>query len=223
MKADHSGHHSVESSEGYASAIGTYGLLCWNLCRYIVDCLLSVLVIGTLVVVVWRGAWNLLDQLLFPEREDWSAWGSLVLGYGLVIFVFSLQVPVQALCSHLQGIWRLIVADLYLFLSFCGTVNVWRGVWNLLNVYFLPALMLFGCSNSILVRGVLLDGEESGGNCVERASETDRELRTVHSEAVSHPLVLANHHKQRPDINETDGTTVPLTVTIGDHIINDTA
>jgi hypothetical protein len=45
---------------------------------YVLDCLFSVLVIGTLVVFVWRGAWALIDIFLFPENDVWSAWGSLV-------------------------------------------------------------------------------------------------------------------------------------------------
>jgi Fuseless len=41
-------------------------------------------------------------------------------------------------CERLDGVWRVAVADLFLFLSFVGTVNVWRGVWHLLDDYFLP-------------------------------------------------------------------------------------
>lgn len=45
---------------------------------YILDCLFSVLVIGSLVVFVWRGLWVLLDLRLFPEDKALSAWSSLV-------------------------------------------------------------------------------------------------------------------------------------------------
>lgn len=41
-------------------------------------------------------------------------------------------------CDRLKGFWRIVVADMFLFFSFIGTVNVWRGVWQLLDVYFLP-------------------------------------------------------------------------------------
>lgn len=41
-------------------------------------------------------------------------------------------------CERLQGIWRVGVADIFLFFSFIGTVNVWRGVWQILDIYFLP-------------------------------------------------------------------------------------
>lgn len=48
---------------------------------YILDCLFSVLIVGTLVVFVWRGAWILLDIFIFPDNEIWSSWTSLVRFY----------------------------------------------------------------------------------------------------------------------------------------------
>lgn len=165
---------------------------------YILDCLFSVLVIGTLVVFVWRGAWALIDIFLFPENEILSAWGSLVtyfipfspisdcyfqiVGYSAVAIAFMLQPLMRWLCDRITGFSRLLVADIFLLLSLIGTVNVWRGIWNLLNIYLLPdnlelscwithwicliILVLLGCSNSLLVRGVYIDAEEPAGKCV---------------------------------------------------------
>lgn len=45
---------------------------------YVLDCMFSVLVIGSLVVFVWRGLWVLLDLQLFPEDHALSAWASVV-------------------------------------------------------------------------------------------------------------------------------------------------
>ncbi|XP_071454961.1 uncharacterized protein fusl [Hetaerina americana] len=210
------------------------GRASWYALRYGVDCIISVVVIGTLVVVVWRGAWYLLDRLLFPEKPEWSAWGSLVLGYSITIFVFSLQIPAQVLCARLKhSFLRLVTADTFIFLSFCGTVNVWRGVWNLLNLFLLPdlplmsnwlthvvsllVLMLLHCSNSILVRGVWLDGEEKKGACVvfpvlyirhyskkqhmgeNHGTPSEEEMQTVKQGDAVHPL-MSNHHHRSQDM-----------------------
>lgn len=150
---------------------------------YILDCLFSVLVVHTLVVFVWRGAWCIFDIYLYPGASDWSAWGSLVIGYCITILAFSLQPCMMSVVQRLEGFWRVLVVDVYHLFSFFGTVNVWRGVWNLLNVYFLPnnpvasnwishvlpflLLVLLNSANSILVRGVYIDAEEEGGQCVE--------------------------------------------------------
>ena len=45
---------------------------------YVLDCLFSVLIVGTLVVFVWRGAWTILDLYLYPHQPVWSAWASIV-------------------------------------------------------------------------------------------------------------------------------------------------
>jgi len=45
---------------------------------YVLDCLFSVLIVGTLVVFVWRGAWTILDIYLYPHQQNCSAWASIV-------------------------------------------------------------------------------------------------------------------------------------------------
>lgn len=84
-------------------------------------------------------------------------------------------------CTRLKGLPRLAAADVFLLMSFAGTVNVWRGVWNVLGLWLLPGepelscwithlgcfafLVLLNCSNSVLVRGVDIDASEEGGKC----------------------------------------------------------
>ncbi|XP_026462985.1 uncharacterized protein LOC113365685 isoform X2 [Ctenocephalides felis] len=149
---------------------------------YVIDCLFSVFIVGSLVVVVWRGAWVILDNIIFPDDPSLSALASLALGYGIVILTFSLQPIMRWTCARLEGFWRVLVADLFLFFSFIGTVNVWRSIWQLLDLYFLPehriasdwithagclfVLMVLNCGNSVLVRGVYVDAEENAGDCV---------------------------------------------------------
>jgi hypothetical protein len=42
------------------------------------DGLFSVTIVGSLVVLVWRGSFLYLDLVMFPEDAEWSAWGSTV-------------------------------------------------------------------------------------------------------------------------------------------------
>ncbi|KAJ6646417.1 hypothetical protein Bhyg_01628 [Pseudolycoriella hygida] len=149
---------------------------------YILDCAFSVLVIGTLVVFVWRGTWVMCDLIIYPDDLRMTAWGSLVIGYGIVALTFAMQSLMRWACDRLKGFWRVAAADIFLFLSFIGTVNVWRGVWQLCDLYFLKGspvlsnamthscafllLALLNCSNSVIVRGVYIDAEEPAGQCV---------------------------------------------------------
>lgn len=65
------------------------------------------------------------------------------IGYGIVAVTFALQSLMKWACDRLTGFRRVAVADLFLSFSFVGTVNVWRGVWQLLDFYFLPGKHLF--------------------------------------------------------------------------------
>lgn len=58
----------------------------------------------------------------------------------VVGITFSIQPIVKWACDRLEGWWRIVVADIFLFFSFVGTINVWRGVWKLLDEYFLPGM-----------------------------------------------------------------------------------
>ncbi|CAD7085961.1 unnamed protein product [Hermetia illucens] len=149
---------------------------------YILDCLFSTLVIGSLVAVAWRGIWAVCDILLYPDDGAYSAWASTIIGYTLTALTFAIQPITRSLCDQIDGYRRIAVADAFLFFSFIGCVNVWRGIWMLLDVYFIPddytlsnwvsyclsflLLVLLNCSNSILVRGVFIDAEEPSGKCV---------------------------------------------------------
>lgn len=60
-------------------------------------------------------------------------------GYGIIAVTFALQPLMKWACDRLKGVWRIAVADVFLFLSFVGTVNVWRGLWTILDHHFLPS------------------------------------------------------------------------------------
>ncbi|XP_034098972.1 uncharacterized protein LOC117564365 [Drosophila albomicans] len=149
---------------------------------YLLDTLFSVFVIGTLVVIAWRGLWGIFDLTLFPQDKAKSAWGSLLIGYLTVFVTFIIQPLMRYVCRRINGILKLIICDIYYLMIFFGAVNAWRGIWNLLDVYLYPddrilsfwithvipflLLAALKCSNSILVRGVFIDAEGSGADCV---------------------------------------------------------
>ncbi|XP_065207205.1 uncharacterized protein fusl isoform X2 [Planococcus citri] len=152
---------------------------------YILDSIFSVFIVGTLVILVWRGAWCLLDQTIFPGNETYllSGWISLGIGYSIVFATFALQRFMKILIRMYHGWKRLVIIDTYVVISFCGTINIWRGIWILLEEYvnlensltncvilhFLSffILVIFNSSNTLLVRGVYIDAEENGEDCVE--------------------------------------------------------
>ncbi|XP_067622490.1 uncharacterized protein fusl isoform X3 [Eurosta solidaginis] len=150
---------------------------------YILDTLFSIFVIGTLVVIAWRGVWGIMDLTFYPFDRKTSYWSSLILGYTIVLITFVIKPFIRCICNKNYGILRLITCDLFYFLIFFGAVNAWRGIWNLLDIYVYPdnkilsywlthvipflILAALKCSNSILVRGVFIDAEGTAEECVE--------------------------------------------------------
>ncbi|XKL61100.1 hypothetical protein PGB90_008157 [Kerria lacca] len=122
---------------------------------YILDSVFSIFIVGTLVILVWRGAWCVLDQTVSPNEYELSGWISLVFGYLIVLITFILQTLIKKLIKKYQGWKRLIILDIYVIISFCGTINIWRGIWILLEKY------------AELVRGVYIDTKENGEDCIE--------------------------------------------------------
>ncbi|KAL0113482.1 hypothetical protein PUN28_012559 [Cardiocondyla obscurior] len=158
------------------------------------------------------------------ENPEYSAIGSLGIGYFIVAVTFCLQPLMRYICARLRGLIRLIVADAFLLLSFLGTVNVWRGIWNALDLWLLPdnlelscwithvgcfiLLVLLNCSNTILVRGVYIDAEEEEGQCVVFPCHYLRLFFKIEREkkrARQRKLVASQNFVDRVDVNEKDG------------------
>ncbi|ALC38284.1 fusl, partial [Drosophila busckii] len=187
---------------------------------YVLDTLFSVFVIGSLVVIAWRGVWGIFDLTLFPRDKAKSSWGSLLIGYLTVFVTIIIQPLMRYVCRRISGFFKLIICDIYYLMIFFGAVNAWRGIWNLLDVYLYPddrilsfwithiipflLLAALKCSNSILVRGVFIDAEGTGAECVllpmnyvrlhflrERRKKFDSD-QSQHSD-ISHFYLKADH------------------------------
>lgn len=61
---------------------------------YFVDCAFSVLVIGTLVLFVWRSMFALCDLLIYETDQSLSAWYSLV-SYLMYIFIWIIYINIS--------------------------------------------------------------------------------------------------------------------------------
>ncbi|XP_055919154.1 uncharacterized protein LOC129951158 [Eupeodes corollae] len=143
---------------------------------YILDTFFSAIFVGTLVVIAWRGVWESLDIVFYRKNAVISAIASLIIGYGVTLITFVLQPIFRWICGNSIGRLKLFLADTYYLMSFMGSVNVWRGIWMLLDIYLYPdsplksclishlvpflILTFLNCVNSILVRGTAVDGDD---------------------------------------------------------------
>lgn len=74
--------------------------------------------------------------MFLETYESYVKYYSLqVIGYLIVFVTFVLQSVMKVLTRRYTGWKRLVILDIYVIVSFCGTINVWRGIWVLLEVY----------------------------------------------------------------------------------------
>jgi len=107
---------------------------------FLIDVIFTNLVIRQLVVFCWWSLWALENKFLklnfMGEYVTDVAWDSLLLGYAGAMLSVALD---QLLALQLTTTKLYITRSLNLFvtiLAFLSSVNVWRGVWSMLNHYF---------------------------------------------------------------------------------------
>lgn len=103
----------------------------------ILDCLFSVIVVESLVVVVWRSVWTFQDLILFPENDRLTILGSFAIGVSIIVTTLGIQPLIRKLCSRVNGFWRILFADLFLIFAALGSINLWRSIWIYYDVYFI--------------------------------------------------------------------------------------
>jgi len=84
------------------------------------------------VVGFWRNSWVLVDEYLYPDDVETSAWWSLLIGAILFIFTFLLQ---PFLVYLYENPMTIVLDFLYTFVLGESVVFYWRGVWYLWDVH----------------------------------------------------------------------------------------
>lgn len=106
-------------------------------------------------ILFWHGIWNLSSIL---TEEYWglstvqSAWVSLGSGFGAALFLFISQYGLLRLEKGL--VFNLLFIGFNIIGVF-ATVSSFRGVWYLLDTYFLPDNNTFPTPSSIMIAGVI--------------------------------------------------------------------
>ncbi|XP_066288100.1 uncharacterized protein [Branchiostoma lanceolatum] len=107
--------------------------------KFVLDVFLNVIVISTFFVVYFRGAYELMEKVLYPGDKVRNLWACMMLGYGVLIPCIIAQRYVVMLYRTLADrLWlRIALDDTFVFIVAFGAVNVWRGWWQFYDVYLL--------------------------------------------------------------------------------------
>ncbi|XP_019619869.1 PREDICTED: uncharacterized protein LOC109466579 [Branchiostoma belcheri] len=152
--------------------------------KFVGDVVLTVVVVISLVILAWRGTWQLFDFLIFPSDFIRSTWTSLGIGYAIYITLFVLEYPTSCLIRKVKTFYLgLGVEMMFSFVGGVGSVAVWRGLWYVYELYVFPddfvasawlthgvgaaGLFVILAGRSALVTPSDVDGEARDGSGVE--------------------------------------------------------
>ncbi|KAG5683253.1 hypothetical protein PVAND_012545 [Polypedilum vanderplanki] len=138
---------------------------------FIIDCICTI-VITTIIVCLWRDIWTLANNKIYSSNELYSSLTSMFIGYFVALLCFIIHPCVRALCEAFI-VSRIFYHDCYVALCLFATLNIWRGLWSIFNMFIAEniaiiilinitswlLLILLGCSNSLSIGSILIDGE----------------------------------------------------------------
>jgi len=112
-------------------------------CWFFIDVIFTNLVIRQLIVFCWWSLWSLENQFLLKNHIGMSdfdvSYDSLLMGYSGAVLSVCLDKLIQNMTTTKLYITK-PAATLVTVLAFFSSVNVWRGVWSMLDHYFLPSI-----------------------------------------------------------------------------------
>jgi len=110
---------------------------------FIADVLFTNLVVRLMVVFCWWSLWSLEDRFLIlnkiSEVDKTIAYDSVILGYGVALIVFLMDIVVETSTTTKQYIKKPLRATT-IIIAFFASVNVWRGVWSIYDSFLFPGI-----------------------------------------------------------------------------------
>lgn len=120
-------------------------------CLLSLDVCINFTIISTLVVLFWRGTWDLMDTYLLPGDTGHSLWLSCIVGGTVLILLTVLQNTLNDAFtpSGKCPVTFFVTSRLHAYVTSAMFVGLWRGGWGLMDLY-LPT----GSVSSLLSAGV---------------------------------------------------------------------
>jgi hypothetical protein len=89
-----------------------------------------------LLIITWRGLYNLSDNYIYPDHRQVSMMISFVSGYVLFFVLAWIQIPIVKCLIKQRHLWlHSIVSNLFHLLAFVSVVQIWRSLWIICEQY----------------------------------------------------------------------------------------
>jgi hypothetical protein len=89
-----------------------------------------------LVVIAWRGLYNLSDLYIYPDNKFLSMLISFTIGYTLFFLLALLQIPVlQCFIKNQHKTIYSLISNVFHLIAFVSVVQIWRSLWIICEQY----------------------------------------------------------------------------------------
>lgn len=100
------------------------------------DMCFASMIVAPLVVIYWRGTWNLSKLILFPDNLLYSGISSGIIGItGHFIFFYCQDMLSRTFHPDKHRITFMVVSRLYTYIFGIVGINGWLGLWDILDIY----------------------------------------------------------------------------------------
>lgn len=107
------------------------------------DVMFASVVAAPIVVAYWRGTWNLMFWVLFPNDSFWSAISSCAIGtIGHFTFFLFQEKFSQNFHPDKHRITFMLISRIYTAIYGIISVNAWRGLWMIHDIYVPPSVYI---------------------------------------------------------------------------------
>ncbi|CAF3412925.1 unnamed protein product [Rotaria sp. Silwood1] len=104
--------------------------------QYTFDFIFYEIVEAPLVVIAWRGLYNLSDLYIYPDDKLISMLISFTIGYSLFFLLALLQIPIiQCLIKYHHKLIHAFISNLFHLIAFVSVVQIWRSLWMMCEQY----------------------------------------------------------------------------------------
>lgn len=105
----------------------------------LLDVLFSSIIAAPVVIAYWRGVWNMMQFILYPDNPVYSAIGSCFIGLiGHLTFFYAQNYLGKTFHPDKHRLTFMVVSRIYTLVYGFICVNGWRGPWALLDIYSTP-------------------------------------------------------------------------------------
>ncbi|CAF1316572.1 unnamed protein product [Rotaria sordida] len=104
--------------------------------QYTFDFVFYEIVEAPLVVIAWRGLYNLSDLYIYPDNKLISMLISFTIGYSFFFLLALLQIPIiQCLIKYHHNLIHIFISNLCHLIAFVSVVQIWRSLWMMCDEY----------------------------------------------------------------------------------------